>query len=374
MLPPALQCRRRRYGPDAVTERIALVENQLGIRIHVRGAGDLGIDLAIHDGNRPFEDAADDALLTPDLAGQQFAIGVEAGQLGAGSGAAGRAVVGFTGTEHEVLAIGAGSGGFSEELDVIDLAAIRAGDAVGGETPADAPGKIGELVEPFESERLAVVAAEEEPVAAPCDVAIHAANPRRVHGDMHGAAVTGHVADGDAAIVTELSLDDAGRSFEAAHAATDPPEMGQRHHQPDGAVAAHAEVADVVEEDDAGVAGRVGGLAEQGPDDGIVAARFVDHRGAEGVELGAKAFEALGDRARAQIRPSGNYYPGGLAAGVRIDDADAVGHCAARAGRVAMARRITPRTWSRSAPSMGRRGARTISDPSPVSAMASLMY
>ena len=57
--------------------------------------------------DRAFEDAADDAFLTPDFAGLQFAVGIEAGELGAGAGAAGRAVVGFAGAEDEVSAIGA---------------------------------------------------------------------------------------------------------------------------------------------------------------------------------------------------------------------------------------------------------------------------
>ena len=92
---------------DSVAERVALVEDQVGLRVHVRRAGDLGIELAIHHGDRAFEDAADDALLAPDLARLQFAIGVQAGQLGAGAGAARRAVVGLAGAQHEVLAVGA---------------------------------------------------------------------------------------------------------------------------------------------------------------------------------------------------------------------------------------------------------------------------
>ena len=43
---------------------------------------------------RAFEHAADDALLPPDLALAELAVGDQAGELGAGAGAAGRAVVG----------------------------------------------------------------------------------------------------------------------------------------------------------------------------------------------------------------------------------------------------------------------------------------
>ena len=47
----------------------------------------------------------------------------EAGELGAGAGAAGRAVVGLAGTEDEVAAIGPGDRRRAEQLDVVDLRA-----------------------------------------------------------------------------------------------------------------------------------------------------------------------------------------------------------------------------------------------------------
>ena len=72
----------------------------------------------------------------------------------------------------------------------------------------------------------------------------------------------------------------------------DAAEVRERDDDADGAVAAHAEVADVVEEDDAGGAGRIGRLAEQRADDDVGAARLVDDGGAEAVEAVAE------DRAR----------------------------------------------------------------------------
>ena len=69
-----------------------------------------------------------------------------------------------------------------------------------------------------------------------------------------------------------------------------------------------------------------------------------------------------------------------IAGGMRINDLDpADGHAyltaaMGRAGRVAMALRMIARTSSRSAPTIGNRGARVVSEPSPVSDIASLMY
>ena len=55
----------------------------------------------------------------------ELAVGAQAGELGAGAGAAGGAVVGLARAEHEVLAVGAGHAGRAEELDMVDLAAVR---------------------------------------------------------------------------------------------------------------------------------------------------------------------------------------------------------------------------------------------------------
>ncbi len=173
-----------------------LIENEVGFGVHIRVAGDLGIELAVDQRHSAFEDGTDDALLPPHLAGLQFAIGVEAGQLGAGAGAAGRTVVGLAWAEHEALAVGAGVGGRAEELDVVDLAAVAAGDPLRFDALADAPGEIGKLVNAVEREVLAVIATQEKPVAAPGDIAVDGPDARRVHRDVRRAAIAGHVADG----------------------------------------------------------------------------------------------------------------------------------------------------------------------------------
>ncbi len=53
------------------------------------------------------------------------------------------------------------------------------------------------------------------------------------------------------------------------------------------------------------LAGGVVRLAEQCADDGVIAARLVDDGGANVVEIGAEAVEALLDRAAAEIRAAG---------------------------------------------------------------------
>src|SRR5207249_2350918 len=98
-------------------------------------------------------------------------------------------------------------------------------------------------------------------------------------------AVAGHVLDGNGVAPGVVEGDDADGRVEAVRAGGDAAEVGQRDGDADGAVAAHADGADVVEEDDAGDAGRLGRLAQQGADEHGGAARLVDHGGAEIVVL-----------------------------------------------------------------------------------------
>jgi hypothetical protein len=69
------------------------------------GAFDAGIDFPFPHRDAAFKYAANNAFLFPDLTFADFPVGIEAGQLGAGSGAAGRAIVGLPRTENEILAV-----------------------------------------------------------------------------------------------------------------------------------------------------------------------------------------------------------------------------------------------------------------------------
>ncbi len=84
------------------------------------------------------EDRVENAGLAPWLAGREFSVGMKAGQLGAGAGAAGRAVVNLARAEDEVPAVASPRiAGRTEDLDVVDLATVVAGDAVDGKRVTD---------------------------------------------------------------------------------------------------------------------------------------------------------------------------------------------------------------------------------------------
>src|SRR3954469_24766741 len=75
----------------AVAERVGGVEDQRGVGGDVGAAANRGDQRVAAAAGRAFEDPAEDALLPPRLALGELAVCVEAGELGAGAGAAGGA-------------------------------------------------------------------------------------------------------------------------------------------------------------------------------------------------------------------------------------------------------------------------------------------
>jgi hypothetical protein len=96
--------------------------------------------------------------------------------------------------------------------------------------------------------------------------------------------------------------------------------VSQGRNQADRPVPAHAQISDVIEIDRAGGAGAIYRFAEQRSHSRVGPTRFVHDSRAKIVVVPAKILQALGKWACAQIRPTGNYHPGGLAAGMGIYD------------------------------------------------------
>ena len=85
-------------------------------------------------------------------------------------------------------------------------------------------------------------------------------------------------------------------------------------------MAAHAEISDIVEENDAGGARGVVRLAKKRADHRIVAARLVNGIAAEMVEIRGEAGEPFGERAAAQRRSAIDDHARRLALGMGVDD------------------------------------------------------
>ncbi|MNT08118.1 hypothetical protein D3C72_1428500 [compost metagenome] len=192
---------------------------------------------------------------------------------------------------------------------MIDDGAVGASDARRLQGVADGPGVMGQRVDVVRRNALqgldhalaAFLVDKKEPISAPGDVTDYFAVAG--HVNAHGAmqAIGGHIAHADRPVVVQEGADGADRRFNAVFAGTDAGQVGQRGDQADGAVAAHPQVAGVVEEDDAGGVGRILWCAKQCAYHDIAAARFQHGGGAPGIMFGGKAVLPFGHAARAQV-------------------------------------------------------------------------
>src|SRR5205823_6325721 len=140
----------------------------------------------------------------------------------------------------------------TEQLDVIDFLPVRSGDAATAECLPDAPGEVGEPLDIGKVQHLPVLTDEEEPVAAPGHVADDLADSIDCDGDRCGVAIARHVLDGNAVAAGPVERDDADGGLEAVRAGLNAAEVGERDRNADGAMPAHAEIANVIEVDDTG--------------------------------------------------------------------------------------------------------------------------
>src|SRR5690606_8756393 len=97
--------------------------------------------------------------------------------------------------------------------------------------------------------------------------------------------IAGNVFEADALVAEVLEGDDADRCLQAIPSGADASQVGERDDHADGAVAAHIEVADVVEEDHARTTGVVARLAKESADHDVRSAGLVNDRGAIAVPL-----------------------------------------------------------------------------------------
>src|SRR5919197_2466324 len=167
---PTMSTSKESRTADAPTKWITLVEEQAAFESDEGRPCDARPDARTLTRVRGLETAADNALLHPYLSGRERAVHGQAGDLRAGSRAAGRPVVRLAGAEHEIAVVRAIRAG-SAELDVVDERAALPGHPLILQRLPDAPGEVRELLDARRAQLLPVVVHEEKPVSAPGDVA-----------------------------------------------------------------------------------------------------------------------------------------------------------------------------------------------------------
>src|SRR5699024_5254443 len=168
MMPPPTMMRSkqdmlRRYSPG---ERVFVLHDEGAARGDVGVAGDNREHAAPGGSATAFEDAAEDAFLLPHCAGVQLAVGHQAGQLGAGAGAARRPVPDQPGAEDESARVDAVGGTGGGQFDVVDFCTFGAADALLIQCVTKGRGKRAQGIAVGRRQRQWRVFGNEEPVAA----------------------------------------------------------------------------------------------------------------------------------------------------------------------------------------------------------------
>ena len=128
---------------------------------------------------------------------------------------------------------------------------------------------------------------QEEPIAAPGDVAAHSAKALDFDGDILSMPIARDVFQCHRVRTVVLDRNPADGRVEDVFAIPDAAQMTECHRDADCPVAAHAQEPDVIEKDHTGRAFRLRRCREQVADDKVRATRFTDHRPAKRVAMSA---------------------------------------------------------------------------------------
>src|SRR2546430_1658768 len=117
-----------------------------------------------------------------------------------------------------------------------------------------------------------MIADKKKPVAAIRDIPDDGAIAVHIDRDVLCVTITRNICDRDRAVTVELGVDGARGRFYLVSTRSDAADIFERFDQADRAVAAHAEITDVVEKDDARDRRCGNGFAKNGTDDSVVPA------------------------------------------------------------------------------------------------------
>lgn len=305
---------------DAPAERIAFIEEQRGFGIDESGAGNGGGDFpgsTVKPAKTASEGAAENAFLNPGLALFKFFVRRETGQFCTSAGAAWRTVEGFAGALNEVARMGSGNCWRAEKFDVIDLREALIIDGL-----ANLPTEFGKLVSIGKREIVTVSFGEKKPISTPGDITADRSGTRNFDGERAFGPPAWDVCHRHLAVFVQGGSDNTNGRLDAVPAGMNAAHVGESGNEPNGSMAAHAEVTDVIEEDDTCDAGRIGRFEQGCANDNIGAAGFIYDCGTKGVMTFAKSFEPVLHAAMTEVRPTTDDDASRLAAGVGVYDGD----------------------------------------------------
>jgi hypothetical protein len=202
------------------------------------------------------------------------------------------------------------------EFDVVDLGALCAANAGGGECLPNLPGEMDKLVKVGSLYGEGMISDQKKPVAAPGNVTDHSTESGDFDVDGSGPAVARYVLEGHSGVFVQCDPHDAYRCLYAVSTGLDPAKICECGYYTDGSVPAHAQASAVVEENDARNAVRKGRLAEQCANYSFRGTWFGDQSAAEGFVILLKQKATLLQVAASKVRATIDDGSGRLTAGV----------------------------------------------------------
>ena len=246
------------------------------------------IENPVAQGNRRFEQAADQALLSPELALAQLARSVETSELRTRACSARRTIVTLAGAEHKILTVGLVQRGWPEHFDMVDFTAVLAGDAFRRKRLTNAPRIVRQRLQIAKRQLERTIMGQKEPVPAPGDISAYGSETVHLDTDVRREAVARHIRDRDSSRFMKLRLNDPHRSLDAMKPRRDLAHIRESCCQADRPVPAHSEIPDVIEENHARHTRGIGGFRKQSPYNRIRASRLIHDGGTEVIVLFSK--------------------------------------------------------------------------------------
>src|SRR5262249_11415203 len=140
---------------------------------------------------------------------------------------------------------------WTEELDVIDLMAVRGSNSSAHQGLANSQSKLQQAIDVFEFELLAVIVHKKEPVSAPRNISPNWSNARNFDCDVSGESITRHIRDFHLSALIEMRDNDAYRRLNSMLTGSDAVQVGQRRDHADRAMSTHSQIPSAIEKDKA---------------------------------------------------------------------------------------------------------------------------
>jgi hypothetical protein len=233
---------------------------------------------------------------------------------------AGTNVAGIAWTKNEVAAVGLGRLRHTKQLNMIDLGSIRSYNAIAGRAALIACAHLESSTTSASASESSGALARKSQLPPPDRVSCNEAISRYIQRDIFMQPVRRNVFGRHLSRLMQRRCHHARWHLDLVLTGLNPSHVPKRSHQTDRAMAAHAEITNVVEIDHRCCARRVKRLQQNRSHHNIRPARLIHNARPEKVIPFPKAFKPFRQRPAAKLRAFIDHRLGRFTCGMRIND------------------------------------------------------